>query len=374
MHTLLFLALAAAWPIHIIDDASRGADGVRLADFNADGAPDIATGWEEGGEIRVAINPGPAAAKSTWRSIVVGRVAKPEDAVLVDLNADGRPDVVSCTEGDDQSVYVHWSSGEAEPWRTEPIPALMQKAAWMYCLPMHVRNARRPDLVLGAKNPGGIIGRLDTGASDRPADWTWHPLRTCGWIMSIIDEDMDGDGDADILFSDRRGDASGVFWLERTGDASAWPEHAIGLRSREVMFITAGDVDRDGDTDIAAAVKPRDIVLFVRNSAGWTEEIVPFSGRFGTSKGVAIADIAGDNTNELIVTCEEAEHGSGVFYLARARTGEWEEHDISGAAGIKYDRVECLDLDADGDLDVVTCEEREINAVLWYENPGDAPR
>ena len=40
------------WRRHAIDGSSRGADGVRLADVNGDGRPDIATGWEEGGVIR----------------------------------------------------------------------------------------------------------------------------------------------------------------------------------------------------------------------------------------------------------------------------------------------------------------------------------
>ena len=31
--------------------------------------------------------------------------------------------------------------------------------------------------------------------------------------------------------------------------------------------------------------------------------------------------------------------------------------------------AELIDLDDDGDLDVLTCEERRINAVIWYENP-----
>ena len=35
----------APWPRHTIDDSSRGADGVRLADVNGDRLPDIVTGW-----------------------------------------------------------------------------------------------------------------------------------------------------------------------------------------------------------------------------------------------------------------------------------------------------------------------------------------
>jgi len=40
---------SSAWKRHTIDNSSSGADGAKLADINADGLPDIVTGWEEGG-------------------------------------------------------------------------------------------------------------------------------------------------------------------------------------------------------------------------------------------------------------------------------------------------------------------------------------
>ena len=44
--------------------------------------------------------------------------------------------------------------------------------------------------------------------------------------------------------------------------------------------------------------------------------------------------------------------------------------DISGTIeGVKFDRIETIDLDGDGDLDVLTCEERDNLGVIWYENP-----
>lgn len=49
------LALGPVWKRHVIDNTSRGADGVKLGDIDGDGLPDIVTGWEEGGEVRAYI-------------------------------------------------------------------------------------------------------------------------------------------------------------------------------------------------------------------------------------------------------------------------------------------------------------------------------
>lgn len=375
--SIAFVSVATfgGWPMHIIDQSSRGADGVRLADVNKDGLPDIVTGWEEGGDIRIAINPGIDKVAKEWSSFSTGRVNDPEDAVLVDLDGDGRLDVLSCTEGKDRSVYVHWNPGEdsSGDWETQPVPALAGEAAWMFCLPLPIMRQDKTDLVIGSKNPNGQLGWLETSGAPRDlAAWQWHTLRASGWIMSLIAEDMDGDGDQDILFSDRRGPVSGVYWLERTEDLTVWPEHEVGARESEVMFITTGDLDGDGDRDIAAAVKPRDIVLLLREDqqgAQWRTETVTFSDSYGTSKAVRIADIDQDGQPDLAVTCEQAETTSGVFWLSRNADGTWRDHDIAGAPGIKYDLIEPIDLDGDGDLDIVTCEEREIDAVIWYENP-----
>ncbi len=47
----------------------------------------------------------------------------------------------------------------------------------------------------------------------------------------------------------------------------------------------------------------------------------------------------------------------------------WDAHEISGPEGVKYDLVQLVDLDDDGDLDVITCEETTNLGVFRYENP-----
>ena len=123
----------AKWKRHIIDDSSRGADGVRVKDVNGDGYLDLTTGWEEGGVVRVTMNPGPAAVRQRWPSVTVGEVASPEDAVFVDLDRDGAVDVVSCCEGSNRSVFIHWAPREreqyleAQAWTTAYFPATRKK-------------------------------------------------------------------------------------------------------------------------------------------------------------------------------------------------------------------------------------------------------
>ena len=51
-----------------------------------------------------------------WPSVTVGLAQDVEDAVIIDLDADGAKDVVSCCEGKKQSIVVHWSNVAEARW------------------------------------------------------------------------------------------------------------------------------------------------------------------------------------------------------------------------------------------------------------------
>ena len=80
-----------------------------MADVNGDGHLDITTGWEEGGVVRVYVNPGPSKAAAIWPAATVGTVKSPEDAVFADLDGDGSEDVVSSCEGKTRTMFFHWA-------------------------------------------------------------------------------------------------------------------------------------------------------------------------------------------------------------------------------------------------------------------------
>jgi hypothetical protein len=66
----------------------------------------------------------------------------------------------------------------------------------------------------------------------------------------------------------------------------------------------------------------------------------------------------------------------GTYWLEYQKSpfeNEWNVHRIASPQGIKYDLVHLLDLDGDGDLDVLTNEEKQDEhglGVFWYENPA----
>ena len=372
------------WPRHVIDDSSDGADGVKLGDINGDGLLDIVTGWEEGGKSRVYLHPGFDRVREPWPAVTVGVTPDCEDAVFVDLDGDGVLDVLSACEGNTRTVFVQWGPSSKDDlldpnaWEQTEIPVLAGMTQWMYATPM--RDAGNAAAVVGAKNENAAVGLLRTTGERDVENWEWQHLSDAGWIMSLKVLDMDGNGLADILMSDRRGEQRGVRWLRNPGGdgTGAWENVPIGETDAEVMFLSLADLDDDGLEDILVAVRPDELRWLRRLDASgenWETHVIPMPEGVGTAKAVVAGDMNGDGELELVVTCEHARDGlHGAFGLKRTEDGSWEPFAIGGPVGIKYDRIELLDLTGNGMLDVLTCEENEGGGgigVFWYENPWE---
>lgn len=367
------------WPRYTIDASSRGADGARLADVNGDGLPDVVTPWEEGGAIRIAFHPGHAQVREPWPVVEIGRVGQPEDAMAIDLDGDGQLDVVSACEGDTRSIYVHWAPTDKadlmnpEAWTTEILPASKKLMQFMFTEALDVNQDGRVDLVTGAKNEDAMLGWFESPENPRALDnWTWHPIAPVGWIMSIRSEPRGPSNSPALLVSDRRGTNRGVYRVYPEGDPTqAWTWNRIGGENQEVMFM---DYLRYPPNRWAYAwgVWSEGAMLKLTQRSPAIQ--FPKLDDSGGGKGVALGDLNEDGLEDLAVTCEHADGKYGVFYYAQPPrnadvVSEWTRHDIGGIIGTKFDRIELIDLDNDGDLDLLTCEEKENLGVIWYENP-----
>ncbi|MEX2581276.1 MAG: VCBS repeat-containing protein [Verrucomicrobiales bacterium] len=381
-----FTARAEPWARHTIDAADKeagraGADGVRLGDLNGDGLADIVTGWEEGDAIRVCLNPGPDKARQPWPAVTVGRVTDAEDAVFADLDGDGFLDVVSAAEGKTKTVYIHWcpsdeaSLANESAWTTTPIPVTESRKWWMYTLPFDVDDDGDTDLIVGSKNKGGSVAWLENpghAAARRVEEWQLHHMADAAWIMSL--RLLESGGDNYLLFSDRKGDRSGIYLMKSVSE-EPWFEPAvrIGAAGEEVMFLDLAHLNDDDRLDIAAAIRPDRVMVLNQPEdplREWSDvaELEPLPGdRYGTTKAVSVALMDRDEQLDFVITCELAKGDKHGVAIGNPSS---KFQSVSGPEGVKFDRIELLDLDGDGDLDILTCEERDGLGVVWYENPS----
>ncbi|MFK8114367.1 MAG: FG-GAP repeat domain-containing protein [Rubripirellula sp.] len=371
-----FLPRASAddlWKRHAIDESLQGADGVRLGDFNGDGLQDVVTGWEESGVVRLYLNPGPDKVTEPWPQVTVGVGASPEDAIPFDVDGDGCLDVISCHEGKRKQVLVHRfnhkSTSNAQllervNWLTSPLTKL-DGQQWMFAAVVPFRDGRQA-VVFGSKGKNASLTLLspETNTVARFESWPARKLRDCGWIMSIQTIDMDGDGDKDIVFSDRRSKHRCVAWLEQPDkkpEIDEWVEHRIGASDTDALFIEASP-DR-----VLVTTRQKKFLDFRKSENGkWAK--ITHANPLDVPFGKAIRSFPGGT---IIMTANT--------HADKAKTeqpGVWLKHPDSNWEAIcsskeaKFDRMELIDLDADGDLDMMTCEERQLLGVIWYENPG----
>ena len=382
---------SSPWKMHVISDVSKGADGAKSGDLNGDGLPDLAVSWEEGGVTTVHFHPGYAESKSAWPTVVVGRTPSVEDAVFCDLDGDERHEVLSFTEGDDSSICIHRAPEnsaqmlDSSAWRQEVLPGARGRMMWMFGWPAEIRGSRASDLLAAGRGEGATVGWFELPRDNASTNqWQWNPISPVGWLMSMWTRDMDGDGDEDVIISDRRGAASGVRWLENPGSGplqrQEWKSHMVGAEGREVMDISLADIDNDGLEDVVVAVNDGSMLWFRRLNRGgkaWETENVELPDDIGQPRGVGVTDVDLDGLCDIVITTWNARGKHSAIWLRQNRASggdlRWEAKQISGRSkGQKYDRVELLDVDGDGDMDLVTTEEQEGGrglGVVWFENP-----
>lgn len=383
------------WPLHIIHGAAgadRGADGTDLYDIDGDGDLDLVSGWEWDRRVNVYFHPSGVAVKAPWPRVDVQNpigVSDVEDAIFTDLDADGRADVVSCMEGNTRRIAIHW--GPANPsdplaWQTVHLPAATTlNLQWMRSQIGQIDGVRGGDLVAGAKLDNAGIYWFESPPVPRNVNtWTARRIGSVEWTMSLELYDMDGDGDLDVLVSDRPGR---VVWFENplpgSLAVSGWTEHLVGTTA-DVRWLTVVDLDQDGLQDIVTSENNGETIGIWyrrRDTAGtvWNAHPIRVSGGppgTGTSKSVAAADLDDNGRIDLVFTVVGS--GNCVYWLEYTDSPfdtYWRSHNIAAWYDrMKFDNLQLTDMDGDGDLDMVTSEEVQALGVIWYENPFEPIR
>ena len=175
--------------------------------------------------------------------------------------------------------------------------------------------------------------------------------------------DLDKDGDLDVLMVS----GAGIVWHENTDGLGTFGAQQIIPSSAGTEDVYAADVDGDGDLDVLSAIKADDKIAWHENIDGlgtFGAQQVITAGANGATR-VYAADIDADGDVDVLsasifdnkIAWYENTDGLGNFGAQQV---------ISTNANGAYS-VYAADVDGDGDIDVLSASFFD-DKIAWYEN------
>ncbi len=387
---------------HVVVDASGPQNiwGKSVGDLNHDGLPDLIAGGRNGGGLVWYQNP------SWTKRTIAASGSFSTDHEVCDVDLDGDNDVVSLQnqlywyeapswvahqisgtglhdievldfEGDgdcdivgrDQGNFGH--SGTTLYFFTQNSPTSWSQAT--IAIPngeglasADIDGDEDLDIVLNEvwiENRGANIG-----------SWSQH-VYSNAWnhgAAYVAVSDIDGDGNVDIVLSpsELKGESFRISWFEAPSDPtqSAWTEHVVDAAVEAVHhFVGAGDFDRDGDMDIAAAEMeqggdPDEVKIYRNDGAAFTKVVISTGG----SHSMRVVDVDLDGDPDLFGANWESDQVDLFLNQTppnRLTLDAWQRHVIDSNRPGTAIFITAGDLDGDEQLDVAA-------GGYWYRNPG----
>src|SRR5260221_2586122 len=241
---------------------NAGNESPAFVDVDGDGRPDILCNDPAAKEMIWMKSPA-VKGDTTWTRYIIGKgdisgVNRYTHGLgLIDMNGDGRPDVV-ITKG--------WWECPSDP----------KTANWVFH-PADLGEDCSQIYTLDIKGAGqGPVGNLISASAHRYGIW-WHEKVDTGWVHHVIFNgfseshalamaDINGDGFADLVTGKRyfahNGEDPGayepsvLYWFEyKPGAAPVWIPHLIDSDSGVGLHGLVQDINKDGLPDIIVANK-----------------------------------------------------------------------------------------------------------------------
>ncbi len=214
-------------------------------DVNEDGWIDLICFDFPGKEVYWLENP--AGQEVLWKRNLIDSIASNESPMVVDVDSDGRKDLVFGNEKLGQMAWFSFSvKAKKVTWKRNPISEQNSKGVGLFS----------HGLGWGDINGDGVKDVMIRGGWwEAPKDmkispWKFHEADLGESCAQMLTYDFDKDGDNDVLASSAH--AFGIWWYEQAFDKdknSYFITHTIDSSFSETHSIVLEDVNRDGLPD-----------------------------------------------------------------------------------------------------------------------------
>jgi len=285
-----------------------GASLAATGDFNGDGLLDIAGYTSSNETVKWMRNLG------NWQfsnGTSVGTAPSPSDIHAADMDADGLTDLVVSVpfsntyyleqatasgfqdchqdglvsnirrtrsgdfdqDGDLDLLTYSWTANPSMRWRVnEGFPCSMTSSHAVGGLFTTARGIQvidvdanqSPDVLYFQQTGGGALLRNLGGDGSQFSSHSFGPALEA---MRFFDgQDMDGDGDVDLLGWDDAGQS--MEWVENAGgEGPLWVRHSLGRPASGISYMKGLDMDGDGDMDVLHSSEDSGQVEWLENEA-----------------------------------------------------------------------------------------------------------
>lgn len=345
-------------------ESATGYDAIAV-DLNKDGKMDVVTP-SLGGNLDWYSH---LNAESATRKNITAEAGHIRGLGAADMDNDGDVDLVSASWNTDQVIF-HENEG-TETFRNhdlvapDPTPSLDEQNGELdgpqKVLPADINGDGHMDLITASLGDNTIALLLNDGE----VFFTYETVtETAEGVRSVAAADLDNDGDLDIVSAAT--DGNRIDWYENLGDNN-FATHIVDSEAYDAFSVATADLNGDGQVDILGAYQNG--VRWYENKGNQQFEVHSFSLPFFKGRDVATGDLDNDGDLDFVLvgyTWENENNRGVVHWYENLGDKRFQPHPLAdGIEQILY-AVDIKDLDGDEDLDLLLASQG--GNVSWYEN------